>query len=186
MRIAVVFRIYFLFLICGIQQLNAHEYELAYPHTHLEVIPFVLYQGSIRYLHPENQQSLVISCVASMHPSEQVEVYMKKLGIDAKIIHSTSWRFDQGVLTLTYIVILDALSLHQDHRLRISKIESASIVHGTATKAPKNIEIKSVIYHALTHLSWLSTTDKTIASQLSKEWMDQLKRYAPEPFLQLP
>jgi hypothetical protein len=175
---------HFLFVF-GHSKLMAHEFNLLQPHTHLEILPLMLVNDDIQYWHPKNAQALTISCIASQHPNEQVESVMKKLGFQPLLIHSTSWRFDQGVLTLTYLVLVNELTMPQQMNLKRSSIEPASIVHGTAIKAPKNIALKSVIYHAITHLSWLSMTDEPVKNQLSQAWKQALKKYIPEPFLQL-
>ncbi len=179
--------ILFLFLFLSLSfshQIQAHQGAFTAPHTHIEIIPLLIdLDGDLKYLHPTHSTSLEIPFFASPHPNEQVEQRLKMMGLEAQIIHSTSWRFDQATLTITYVVILDALAVRQSGvKLAMSLVEPASIVHGSATRAPMDIPLKSVIFHALTHLSWLSLIDENVQAGLSDKWKKHLRRYVPEAF----
>ncbi len=165
-------------------QIQAHSGAFTAPHTHIEIIPLLIdLDGDLKYLHPTHSISLEIPFFASPHPNEQVEQRLRMMGLEAQIIHSTSWRFDHATLTITYVVILDALAVRQSGvKLQMSLVEPASIVHGSATRAPVDIPLKSVIFHALTHLSWLSLMDEHVQASLSEKWKKHLKRYVPEAF----
>ncbi len=171
-------------ILFSLSTIFAHQGAFTSPHTHIEILPiFIDFDGQIKYIHPAKSPSLEIPFFASPHPNEQVEQRLNLMGLEPKMIHSTSWRFEKATLTITYIVILDAVDVKQSgHGLRIDLVEPASIVHGSATRAPVDIPIKAVIFHALTHLSWLSLMDVHVQSNLSDQWKVHLRRYMPEAF----
>jgi hypothetical protein len=97
------------------------------------------------------------------------------------VVHSTSWRHEEGRVILTYVaVITPPAALPPDSLVKV-RIGRAELARGEAMAAPESISLDAVIEHALRHLSWLVKDDPAVMHSLAA-WKDVLERYQPEPF----
>jgi hypothetical protein len=92
------------------------------------------------------------------------------------LVHSTSWRTARGGVILSFVVVMDELSLPS------APVHRAELARGGATSAPDAISPAPVIEHGLRHLAWLVKDDPVVAHELSAEWHAVLSGYVPEPF----
>ena len=98
------------------------------------------------------------------------------------LMHSTSWRWDAGTTTLTFLAVIpdDAIG-----PMEVESIERVDLARSAATEAPTSIAYRQVLEHALRHLAWLASEDEAVKTALTPGWHDRLASYVPEPFRQL-
>lgn len=98
------------------------------------------------------------------------------------VVHSTSWRQARGGVVLTFVAVMDAVTVAGLERIPVHRAE---LVRGEPTTAPAEIPTGPVIEHGLRHLAWLVKDDPVVARELSGAWHATLARYVPEPFRHL-
>jgi hypothetical protein len=116
------------------------------------------------------------------HPLETARRIVADALPDVLLVHSTSWRWDAGTTTLTFVAVipLDAVGSMGAH-----SVERADLARSAATEAPTSIAYRQVLEHALRHLAWLAKEDEVVKATLSPGWHARLAEYVPEPFQQL-
>ena len=84
----------------------------------------------------------------------------KMLG-DKFVIHSTSWRYEEQGITLTYIVYSDKID-SADHSVKELLVKDLKIAQSDDPKKPRPeiIEEKNIISHAIRHLGFLARTNE--------------------------
>ena len=97
------------------------------------------------------------------------------LGVDAEIVHSTSWRYEGDRLVLTYLAILPGPA--RPDGFEAVSVARAELARGTARGAPVSIDVSQVVEHGLRHLSWLSRDDLAIREGLTASWLAFVDRY---------
>lgn len=106
-----------------------------------------------------------------------------RYGLQAAVLHSTSWRHVGDHVVLTYLAAVDAhASLNPN--LTSEPVARAELARGDATAAPASIATAQVMEHALRHLAWLVEDDAAVSDALPG-WQAILHEYLPEPFRQL-
>ncbi|GEM_PF-6207511 len=94
-------------------------------------------------------------------------------------MHSTSWRYDDGRVVLTYVV-----AVRRPDRLNENLVDEpvlrADLARGDAIGGVQ-IGVAQPIEHAFRHLSWLVKDDAAVREALP-DWVALLERYEPEPF----
>jgi hypothetical protein len=111
-------------------------------HAAIELIPARIDgDGRLRYavareawVSPTDPDATARAALVRMFPT---------LGLDRGVVHSTSWRFEHGGLTLTYLAYFDELSDAELPHLLPPDVRATA--DGTA----------SVVAHAVRHLSFL-------------------------------
>ncbi|MET7402623.1 hypothetical protein ABZS66_55000 [Dactylosporangium sp. NPDC005572] len=96
------------------------------------------------------------------------------------MLHSTSWRFDEGAVVLTYVAVLDGVP-GADSVLLVSRDVARS--GDPAVPSPPEITLYAVAAHALRHLAWLRERDEVVATALASApfvW-DALDGVEPSP-----
>ena len=116
------------------------------------------------------------------HPMALAERMARRLLGEVVLLHSTSWRFEQEAVVLTFVAVVPSSAVEDMPSLPVGRVELA---RGGATRAPHTVGEGAVLEHALRHLAWLAGDDETVAAALGPEWRDLLGRYSPEPFRQL-
>lgn len=116
------------------------------------------------------------------HPMETARRIVADALPDVLLVHSTSWRWDAGTTTLTFVAVIpdDALG-----SMEAAPIERADLARSAAAVAPTSIAYRQVLEHALRHLAWLAAEDEVVKTTLSPQWHRTLASYVPEPFQQL-
>ncbi|HUG29277.1 MAG TPA: hypothetical protein VMQ65_02020 [Candidatus Limnocylindria bacterium] len=108
---------------------------------------------------------------------------LSRYGLEARVLHSTSWRHDGDHVVLTYLAVTDAPA-GLNPNLTSEPVAHTELARGGETVAPASIATAQVLEHALRHLAWLVTDDPAVSSALP-EWRSALEGYLPEPFRQL-
>ena len=146
----------------------------------LEILPVHLDGSEIRCLVPGTRDSWQVRSAEGVEPGAQVARALADAGLRARIVHSTSWRYDRGVV-LTYVAVIDTPSSAPSW-FRDRAVERRDLARGSATSAPAQIAVGQVIEHGLRHLSWLSSDDEQVRAQLDPAWLDSVAGYRPAPF----
>jgi hypothetical protein len=98
---------------------------------------------------------------------------------DVLLVHSTSWRWVDGTVVLTYLVVVGSTDLD------VAPIRHVALARSDASAAPTTIASNQVLEHALRHLAWLAKEDDVVRDVLSQSWHAILEGYVPEPFQHL-
>ena len=147
----------------------------------LEVLILLLEEGSVAWLKPMHADSLHVGLPVSSSPGDVVIETLGWFGLNPRVVHSTSWRHEEGRLVLTYIAVVEPPSVVPQDTLQRVEVVRAELARGDATAPPREIGVEQVVEHALRHLSWLIRDDPAIAEALP-DWAAVLDRYQPEPF----
>jgi hypothetical protein len=91
-------------------------------------------------------------------------------GRPPRYLHSTSWRLRDGVLTLTYVALLDALGDREDW----------AVVQPSGS-TPGAVAEEDVLQHALGHLAFLAAYRPADAGLLADGWAEAFAAWAPVP-----
>lgn len=147
----------------------------------LEVLPVALRDGRLVWMKPIHAESLRVGLSPSARPAEAVLEVMKWYPLEPLVVHSTSWRQEEGRIILTYVaVIVPPEKLPPDSLLETS-VRRAELARGEAMAAPQSIGVEAVLEHALRHLSWLVKDDPAVMHALAG-WKEVLAGFEPEPF----
>jgi hypothetical protein len=114
------------------------------------------------------------------HPDALATTLAELSTADLAVLHSTSWRFAGGGVTLTYVAVHDggddpAAAALPDH----------SIAHSgdPTVPSPPHVCDDAVATHAARHLAWLRERDEVAATALAAlpDLWHALDRYTPSP-----
>ena len=116
------------------------------------------------------------------HPLETTRRIVANALSGVLLVHSTSWRWDVGTTTLTFLAVIpdDAIG-----SMEAESIGRADLARSAAAEAPTSIAYRQVLEHALRHLAWLAKEVDVVEATLSPGWHERLASYVPEPFPQL-
>lgn len=147
----------------------------------LEVLPVAMRDGVLFWLKPMHADSLRVGLSPASKPADVVLQAMSWYPLEPVLVHSTSWRHEEGRVILTYIAVVKPPSaLPQDSLIELP-VRRAELARGDAMSAPESIGVDAVLEHALRHLSWLIKDDPAVTRALP-EWRDVLTVFEPEPF----
>jgi hypothetical protein len=96
------------------------------------------------------------------------------------MVHSTSWRHEDGRLVLTYLAAVAPPSEPSGY-LVDEPVARAELARGDAFGPPPDIGVAQVLEHAFRHLAWLVRDDASVGEALDA-WKAYLRGYEPEPF----
>jgi hypothetical protein len=147
----------------------------------LEVLLLTRDRDRIVWLKPIHADSLLVGVPAAGAPGDVVLETLAWYGLTPRVVHSTSWRHDEGRLVLTYLAVVTPPDRLEPEMLVPVEVGRTDLARGDATSPPREIGVRQVIEHALRHLSWLVVDDAEIANALP-DWRDALTEYQPEPF----
>ena len=147
----------------------------------LEVLPVAIRDARLFWLKPVHAPSLRVGLSASARPAEVVLDVLKWYPLEPVVVHSTSWRHEEGRVILTYIAVVTPPGALPPDSLAELPVMRAELARGEAMAAPASIGVEAVLEHALRHLSWLVKDDPAVMQSLDA-WKDVLARYQPEPF----
>jgi hypothetical protein len=147
----------------------------------LEILAVGVRGSEVFWLKPVHADSLRIGLPPSAKPGEVVVEVMKGYPLVPRVVHSTSWRYEEGRVILTYVAVVEPPGELPSGSLVSLPIARAEIARGDAMGPPKAIGVDAVLEHALRHLSWLVHDDPAIAAALGG-WAGVLAGYEPEPF----
>jgi hypothetical protein len=147
----------------------------------LEVLPVMLRDDRLFWMKPVHADSLRVGLSASAKPADVVLDVLKWYPLEPVVIHSTSWRHEEGRVILTYVAAVAPPGRLPPDSLLELLVRRAELARGEATAAPKSIGVEAVLEHALRHLSWLVKDDPAVTQALAG-WKGVLAGFEPEPF----
>jgi hypothetical protein len=150
----------------------------------LEILPVTLLDGRLFWFKPVHAESLRVGLPRDAEPSEHVLEVIGWYPLRPRVVHSTSWRYEEGRIVLTYVVVVDLTSSLPSGSLEPVEVRRAEIDRGESMAPPESIHLAAVLEHALRHLAWLIRDDPAIAAALG-DWSEVLEGYRPEPFRSL-
>lgn len=116
------------------------------------------------------------------HPLDSVRRIVEDVLEDVWLVHSTSWRWDSGTVTLTFVVVIGAGSIGTMEHTVVGR---TALARSAATATPATIGTGQVLEHSIRHLAWLAREDDEVIATLTPPWHEALLTYVPEPFRQL-
>lgn len=147
----------------------------------VEILPVVLGTGAIRSLRPPGGASWQVAFPSGADPAPVVAAALSSRGLRPVVVHSTSWRHEDGRLVLTYIAVL-AAEPPAATGLVARPLAPGAPARGGATTPPASLHVDQVLHHALRHLAWLQREDPAVAAELDAAWATALAGHAPAPF----
>lgn len=146
----------------------------------LEVLFVYLGADGGHHLRPIHSETLRLGWPPDRRPGDIVMEAVERYGLAPLLVHSTSWRHEDGRLILTYVAAVERPD-ELTHYLADQPIARADLARGDAFGPPPDIGVAQVLEHAFRHLSWLVKDDEVVGDRLG-EWVEFLGRYDPEPF----
>jgi hypothetical protein len=146
----------------------------------LEALFAYLDDNGARHLRPIHASTLRVGWPPDRQPGDIVADAARRYGLVPLLVHSTSWRLEDGRVVLTYVVVVE----HPDElneNLADEPVSRAVLARGDAMGPPPEIGVSQVLEHAFRHLSWLVKDDDTVRAALP-DWVAFLGAYEPEPF----
>jgi len=147
----------------------------------LEVLPVGLEGDGFYWMKPLHAESLRVGLPSSARPADVVLDVLKWYPLNAIVVHSTSWRHEEGRVILTYVAAIEPPAELASDSLLAVPVRRAELALAGATTAPAVIGVEAVIEHALRHLSWLVRDDPAVMTALAG-WKTALTDFEPEPF----
>lgn len=147
-----------------------------------EVFTVALVEGSVILTGPCGPAPWHIEVHGEEHPMETARRIIADALPDVLLVHSTSWRWEAGTTTLSFVAVIPDYATGQ---MEGESVERAALARGDASEAPASIAYRQVLEHALRHLAWLAADDDVVKATLLPEWHATLTAYVPEPFQQL-
>jgi len=120
----------------------------------LEVLPVGLEADGLYWMKPLHAESLRVGLPSSARPADVVLDVLKWYPLSAIVVHSTSWRHEEGRVILTYVAAIEPPAELASDSLLAVPVRRAELARGGATTAPAVIGVEEVIEHALRPLSW--------------------------------
>ena len=147
----------------------------------VEILPVVLSGGSILTLRPPDAASWQVAFPSGFDPGPVVVAALGSRGLRPAVVHSTSWRHEDGRLVLTYVAVL-AGAPPAAARLVAHLVPPGALARGGAITPPESLDVDQVLHHALRHLAWLQREDPAVAAELDPAWAAALAGHRPAPF----
>lgn len=147
----------------------------------VEILPVALRDGALFWLKPVHAESLRVGLPRTATPGDIVLGVLAWYPLKPYVAHSTSWRYEEGRIILTYVAVVAPLGVLPPGTLVALPVAHTELARGEAMAPPTSIEVTQVVEHALRHLSWLVRDDPAIAAAL-RDWAGVLADYQPEPF----
>jgi hypothetical protein len=124
----------------------------------------------------------LIESGAGEHPLDTVRRIVVGVLDDVLLVHSTSWRYEDGAVVLSFVVVIDPAGLGA---MDAAPVVRADLARNSPQAAPDAIGYDQVVEHGLRHLAWLAKEDDVVRTTLDDGWHALLADYVPEPFQQL-
>src|SRR5258708_7003208 len=111
----------------------------------LEILPVFMRDGAIFWLKPVHADSLRIGLSPKSNPGDEVIAAMKGYPLTPHVVHSTSWRHDEGRVTLTYVAVVQPPDQLPPHSLAMLPLGRAELARGEAIAAPRAIGVDALL-----------------------------------------
>src|SRR5207245_218296 len=115
----------------------------------LEVLPVAMQHDALVWMKPVHADSLRIGLPASTRPADAVLDVLKWYPLEPVVVHSTSWRHEDGRVILTYIAVVTPPEALPRHSLRVLPVQRARLARVQAMASPPSIGVESVLDHSL-------------------------------------
>lgn len=109
----------------------------------------------------------------SDHPTLSVRRSVERLGLTPRLVHSTSWRYEDGGGVLTYVVVVDSPA-DMTPALKDEAVVPVALARGEALEPPRTITSDQVLEHTIRHLAWLVREDPAARDALA-DWVPFLE-----------
>ena len=146
----------------------------------LEVLFLCLRDDQVRLLRPIHADAVRLGWRPDFFANDIVLAAARRYDLDPILAHSTSWRFENGSVVLTYIAAVKPPEVLNTY-LAEEPVVRADLARGSAFEAPAEIGVAQVVEHACRHLAWLIQDDEAVAEAIP-DWARYLSTFAPEPF----
>jgi len=146
----------------------------------LEVLLVYLGAAGARFIHPIHADTLRLGWPPDRKPGDLVVEAAERYNLIPLLVHSTSWRYDEGRLILTYVAAVEPPNRLGQYLVE-EPVERADLARGGAFGPPSDIGVTQVLEHAFRHLAWLVKDDVVVGERL-RAWTKFLQRYEAEPF----
>ena len=146
----------------------------------LEALFVYLAEDGAHRLRPIHAATLRLGWPPDQQPGDIVALSARRYGLVPMLVHSTSWRLDEGRLVLTYVVAVQPPAALNEN-LADEPVARADLARGDALTPPPEIGVSQVLEHAFRHLAWLVKDDEAVRAALP-DWVAFLDAYEPEPF----
>jgi hypothetical protein len=144
----------------------------------VEVLALCADAGGVDLVLPSGTTNTPIP-VVDEHPHVAATTTVTRLGLVPRFVHSTSWRYADRTVLLTYVAVVDEPAPHLPVTRR--RVGSGPLALGGPLAPPDAIDVDHVVAHTLRHLAWLVDRDPAAAAQLDG-WRPHLQGHTPEPF----
>lgn len=146
----------------------------------LEALFVSLDDDGAHHLRPIHAPTLRMGWPPDRQPGDTVAGSATRYGLSPLLVHSTSWRMEDGRVVLTYVVAVEPPTALNEN-LVDEPVARTDLARGDALTPPPEIGVSQVLEHAFRHLSWLVKDDAAVRSVLP-DWVTFLSAYEPEPF----
>lgn len=146
----------------------------------LEVLFVCMRADGAHHLRPIHAPTLRLGWGPERDPAQIVLGAAARYDLTPLLVHSTSWRHQQGRLILTYVAAVTPPKRVSEY-LADEPVARADLARGDALGPPTDIDVAQVVEHAFRHLSWLVKDDAVVGEALT-DWVTFLAGYEPEPF----
>jgi hypothetical protein len=160
--------------------LTSVAWSSAFVAQSLEVLFIYLGTDGAHNLRPIHAETLRLGWSPQAKPGEIVVEAADRYGLKPLLVHSTSWRHEEGRLILTYIAVVEPAK-KLTHYLTDEPVGRADLARGDAFGPPPQIGVAQVLEHAFRHLAWLVKDDEVVGNRLAA-WVGFLSDFTPEPF----
>jgi hypothetical protein len=147
---------------------------------YLEALIVYLGPDGAHFLRPIHAGTLRTGWRPDQQPGEMALAAVRRYDLQPLLVHSTSWRQDEGHVVLTYVVAVSPPDVVNEN-LSDEPVRRADLARGDALGPPTRIEVAAVLEHAFRHLAWLVKDDEAVHDALP-DWVAFLAAYEPEPF----
>lgn len=140
----------------------------------VEVIPVVINGLGVHYIEHDGRDGRWLRqlCSTDGHPMEVAKAMLiqawSEVGVPL-VVHGTSWRYDSGGITLTFVAVLSEAVLFAAEWWQAEIVRPAPIVYGEPTAAPPVVTFAQVRDHAIRHLAFLAEHDPAVQASLPVE-----------------
>ena len=152
----------------------------------IEIFPVALGEdGGAIWFKPVHADSLRVAMRRGVAAAELVLEVIGWYPLEPIVVHSTSWREEDGRVVLTYVTVVRRPESLPPGSLDAAPVRRHALARGETLAAPARVEVAAVLEHAFRHLAWLLQDDPAIGRALP-DWRGILAEYVPEPFRALP
>jgi hypothetical protein len=160
--------------------LSEVAWSTAFVSQSLEVLFVCLRDDAAHHLRPIHAPTLLLGWGPDQEPGAIVLDAAARYALTPLLVHSTSWRHQEGRLILTYVAAVRPRAELSEY-LADEPVMRTDLARGDALGPPTEIDVEQVLEHAFRHLSWLVKDDDVVSEALA-DWVAFLDRYEPEPF----